>query len=95
MAKLTVRDKKLESWVKDSTFLGGAGKGEPTIVTPKQCIYTLSCASWAADHADKTRFRTAMEKFYFPSVPDRWSKKGQEEGPAEEEGAAGTALTVS
>ena len=31
------RDKKLESWVKDSTFLGGAGKGEPTIVTPKQC----------------------------------------------------------
>jgi len=30
-------DKKLESWVKDSTFLGGPGKGEPTIVTPKQC----------------------------------------------------------
>jgi 1-phosphatidylinositol-3-phosphate 5-kinase len=30
-------DKKLESWVKDSAFLGGAGKGEPTIVTPKQC----------------------------------------------------------
>ena len=29
-------DKKLESWVKDSAFLGGA-KGEPTIVTPKQC----------------------------------------------------------
>jgi hypothetical protein len=28
------RDKKLESWVKD---LGGAGRGEPTIVTPKQC----------------------------------------------------------
>jgi len=28
-------DKKLESWVKDSTFLGGPGKGEPTIVTPK------------------------------------------------------------
>lgn len=27
-------DKKLESWVKD---LGGAGRGEPTIVTPKQC----------------------------------------------------------
>ena len=34
---LTTRDKKLESWVKDSAFLGGAGKGEPTIVTPKQC----------------------------------------------------------
>lgn len=34
---LMSRDKKLESWVKDSAFLGGAGKGEPTIVTPKQC----------------------------------------------------------
>lgn len=34
---LILRDKKLESWVKDSTFLGGPGKGEPTIVTPKQC----------------------------------------------------------
>jgi 1-phosphatidylinositol-3-phosphate 5-kinase len=34
---LMARDKKLESWVKDSAFLGGAGKGEPTIVTPKQC----------------------------------------------------------
>lgn len=30
-------DKKLESWVKDTAFLGGASKGEPTIVTPKQC----------------------------------------------------------
>jgi 1-phosphatidylinositol-3-phosphate 5-kinase len=28
-------DKKLESWVKDSAFLGAA-KGEPTIITPKQ-----------------------------------------------------------
>lgn len=33
------RDKKLESWVKD---LGGGGRGEPTIVTPKQC---RCCAS--------------------------------------------------
>jgi 1-phosphatidylinositol-3-phosphate 5-kinase len=33
-------DKKLESWVKDSAFLGGAGKGEPTIVTPKQCQWS-------------------------------------------------------
>ncbi|WVQ96669.1 hypothetical protein IAU59_003775 [Kwoniella sp. CBS 9459] len=57
-------DKKLESWVKDSAFLGGAGKGEPTIVTPKQY---------------KIRFRTAMERFYFPSVPDRWTKLGSEE----------------
>lgn len=37
----TVRDKKLESWVKDSAFLGGAGKGEPTIVTPKQCTLLM------------------------------------------------------
>ncbi|KAI5998021.1 hypothetical protein EDD15DRAFT_2243092 [Pisolithus albus] len=39
-------DKKLESWVKESTFLGG-GKGEPTIVTPKQY---------------KQRFLSAMER---------------------------------
>jgi len=45
-------DKKLESWVKESTFLGGAGKGEPTIVTPKQYRH---------------RFLTAMER-YFPLV---------------------------
>ncbi|KAI6136259.1 hypothetical protein F5141DRAFT_1185294 [Pisolithus sp. B1] len=50
-------DKKLESWVKESTFLGG-GKGEPTIVTPKQY---------------KQRFLSAMER-YFPMVPDRWMK---------------------
>jgi len=61
-------DKKLESWVKDSSFLGGgASKGEPTIVTPKQY---------------KARFRSAMER-YFPLVPDRWMKqpdKPDEEG---------------
>ncbi|KAH6916651.1 1-phosphatidylinositol-3-phosphate 5-kinase, partial [Coprinopsis sp. MPI-PUGE-AT-0042] len=51
-------DKKLESWVKESTFLGGAGKGEPTIVTPKQY---------------RQRFLAAMER-YFPLVPDRWMK---------------------
>jgi 1-phosphatidylinositol-3-phosphate 5-kinase len=67
-------DKKLESWVKESTFLGGAGKGEPTIVTPKQY---------------RQRFLGAMER-YFPlvgidkiiiddvlnllKVPDRWMK---------------------
>jgi 1-phosphatidylinositol-3-phosphate 5-kinase len=46
-------DKKLESWVKDASFLGGgAHKGEPTIVTPKQY---------------KARFRSAMER-YFPLV---------------------------
>jgi len=52
-------DKKLESWVKDAAFLGGAGKGEPTIVTPKQY---------------KSRFRSAMER-YFPLIPDRWMKQ--------------------
>ncbi|KAH7930487.1 hypothetical protein BV22DRAFT_65990 [Leucogyrophana mollusca] len=52
-------DKKLESWVKESTFLGGAGKGEPTIVTPKQY---------------RQRFVSAMER-YFPLVPDRWMKQ--------------------
>ncbi|KAG8982777.1 1-phosphatidylinositol-3-phosphate 5-kinase, partial [Tulasnella sp. 427] len=51
-------DKKLESWVKESTFLGGAGKGEPTIVTPKQY---------------RTRFLNAMERYFF-LVPDRWMK---------------------
>jgi len=47
-------DKKLESWVKESAFLGGAGKGEPTIITPRQYRH---------------RFLTAMER-YFPLVCD-------------------------
>jgi hypothetical protein len=51
-------DKKLESWVKDSAFLA-AGKGEPTIITPKQY---------------RQRFLSAMER-YFPLVPDRWMKQ--------------------
>ncbi|CAI2200095.1 20738_t:CDS:2, partial [Funneliformis geosporum] len=38
-------DKKLESWVKESGFLGGGGK-EPTIVSPRQY---------------KNRFREAMD----------------------------------
>ncbi|WVQ72779.1 hypothetical protein IAR50_002339 [Cryptococcus sp. DSM 104548] len=72
-------DKKLESWVKD---LGAAGKGEPTIVTPKQY---------------KLRFRTAMERFYFPWVPDRWTVTGSEdEVPLEEENtAAGSSSAVA
>jgi 1-phosphatidylinositol-3-phosphate 5-kinase len=41
-------DKKLESWVKDSAFLGAA-KGEPTIITPKQY---------------RQRFVTAMERYF-------------------------------
>jgi len=44
-------DKKLESWVKD---LGGAGEGEPTIVTPRQY---------------RQRFISAMER-YFPPVDE-------------------------
>jgi 1-phosphatidylinositol-3-phosphate 5-kinase len=69
-------DKKLESWVKESAFLGGAARGEPTIVTPKQY---------------RQRFISAMER-YFPlvsyishcvylhcshsvQVPDRWMKQ--------------------
>jgi hypothetical protein len=31
-----------------------------------------------------------MEKFYFPSVPDRWSKIGVEEQATEEESAQST-----
>ncbi|KAI8914807.1 hypothetical protein DFJ77DRAFT_35109 [Powellomyces hirtus] len=41
-------DKKLESWVKESAFLGGGGK-EPTIVSPRQY---------------KNRFREAMERYF-------------------------------
>ncbi|KAH9982757.1 hypothetical protein BGW80DRAFT_1264842 [Lactifluus volemus] len=52
-------DKKLENWVKETGFLGGAGKGEPTVVTPK--LY-------------RQRFVSAMER-YFPLVPDRWMKQ--------------------
>jgi 1-phosphatidylinositol-3-phosphate 5-kinase len=66
-------DKKLESWVKESAFLGGRG-GEPTIVTPKQY---------------RQRFISAMERYFplvshgFSShvlgslvskIPDRWMK---------------------
>jgi hypothetical protein len=31
-----------------------------------------------------------MERFYFPSVPDRWSKMGAEEPLVEEENALTT-----
>lgn len=49
-------DKKLESWVKETAFLGGGGKGEPTIVGPKQY---------------RQRFISAMER-YFPLVSLPW-----------------------
>lgn len=52
-------DKKLESWVKESAFLGGAGKGEPTIVTPKQY---------------RQRFISAMER-YFPLVGNSFAPR--------------------
>jgi 1-phosphatidylinositol-3-phosphate 5-kinase len=88
------RDKKLESWVKDSAFLGGAGKGEPTIVTPKQCKSRCGRSSryvrLLTDGPDKTRFRTAMERFYFPSVPDRWSKASADDFPVEDDAATVT-----
>jgi 1-phosphatidylinositol-3-phosphate 5-kinase len=45
-------DKRLETWVKESAFMGGVGKGEPTIVTPRQY---------------RQRFTSAMET-YFPLV---------------------------
>ena len=45
-------DKKLETWVKESGFLGGVGGGGPTVVTPK--LY-------------RQRFVSAMER-YFPLV---------------------------
>ena len=41
-------DKQLESWVKETGFLGG-GRKEPTIVTPRQY---------------KNRFREAMDKYF-------------------------------
>ncbi|RIA92962.1 hypothetical protein C1645_763745 [Glomus cerebriforme] len=41
-------DKRLESWVKESGFLGGGGK-EPTIVSPRQY---------------KNRFREAMDRYF-------------------------------
>ncbi|KAJ3989013.1 hypothetical protein F5890DRAFT_1401940 [Lentinula detonsa] len=51
-------DKKLESWVKETAFLGG-GRGEPTIITPRQY---------------RQRFMSAMER-YFPLIPDCWMKQ--------------------
>ena len=53
-------DKKLESWVKDSTFLGGANKGEPTIIGPRQY---------------RQRFLSAMER-YFPLVSFLFTHSG-------------------
>ncbi|KAG9305891.1 hypothetical protein G9A89_016543 [Geosiphon pyriformis] len=44
-------DKKLESWVKETGFLGGGGK-EPTIVSPRQY---------------KHRFREAMDRYFLMS----------------------------
>lgn len=41
-------DKKLETWVKESAFLGRTA-GEPTIVTPKQY---------------RQRFLSAMERYF-------------------------------
>ncbi|KAL1412846.1 Mitochondrial distribution and morphology protein 12 [Vanrija albida] len=51
---------------------GGGGRGEPTIVTPLQY---------------RKRFRTAMERIYFPAVPDRWSAASGDDAPMDEESA--------
>ncbi|KAJ3024266.1 1-phosphatidylinositol-3-phosphate 5-kinase [Thoreauomyces humboldtii] len=55
-------DKKLESWVKESTFLGGGGK-EPTIVSPRQY---------------KNRFREAMERYFLMVPDKNISKSTQD-----------------
>ena len=57
-------DKVLESWVRETAFLGGAGKGEDTIITPSQYRH---------------RFLTAMER-YFPLVCDLVSASGKRLG---------------
>lgn len=51
-------DKKLESWVKEKSLVGGGNKviKQPTVVTPRQY---------------KNRFREAMER-YILMVPDPW-----------------------
>lgn len=54
-------DKKLESWVKEKSLVGGGNKviKQPTVVTPKQY---------------KNRFREAMER-YILMVPDPWCQE--------------------
>jgi 1-phosphatidylinositol-3-phosphate 5-kinase len=63
------RDKKLESWVKDSAFLGGAGKGEPTIVTPKQCKQSCLHGDYQADRRRQDSIQNGNGEVLFPLCP--------------------------
>ena len=51
-------DKKLESWVKESGFLGG-GRKEPTIITPRQYKKRFREAMLNALMENKTVYRCA------------------------------------
>ena len=53
--------------------------------SPPSNVSGAICDPHVCSSADKTRFRTAMEKFYFPSVPDRWTKNAVEETLQEDE----------
>ncbi|EPQ28998.1 uncharacterized protein PFL1_03288 [Pseudozyma flocculosa PF-1] len=53
-------DKRVESFVKETALLGGAGKGEPTIITPRQY---------------RTRFLTFLDKSFL-LTPDFWIQPG-------------------
>ncbi|EXX79916.1 uncharacterized protein OCT59_021526 [Rhizophagus irregularis] len=59
-------DKKLESWVKETGFLGGGGK-EPTIVSPRQY---------------KNRFREAMDRYFLMVPDRWIAYQGQRKAPA-------------
>ncbi|WFD40241.1 1-phosphatidylinositol-3-phosphate 5-kinase [Malassezia japonica] len=53
-------DKRVESFVKETAILGGGGKGEPTIITPRQY---------------RMRFLTFLDR-YFLMTPDPWVQEG-------------------
>lgn len=53
-------DKRVESFVKETAILGGGGKGEPTIITPRQY---------------RMRFLTFLDR-YFWMTPDPWVPAG-------------------
>ncbi|WFD29956.1 1-phosphatidylinositol-3-phosphate 5-kinase [Malassezia sp. CBS 17886] len=53
-------DKRVESFVKETAILGGGGRGEPTIITPRQY---------------RTRFLAFLDR-YFLMTPDPWTQPG-------------------
>ena len=76
-------DKKLESWVKDSTFLGGANKGEPTIIGPKQYRHRfLSAMERYFPLVSLNKWQLYLTNINLSQVPDRWMK--QHDAPEEE-----------